>query len=135
MLYDQSPRFKNFGSRRYSLNPNLRPNLRPNSDDILCHVIDSCKINVISVWIYLLYNHLFITQNIKIIIDCFCKLKVLTNSLLKKSWTKFNEYTLFNYVHFFYNWFCVTDFCIEIIFNLRSIEEVDPSLTILKKFN
>ena len=40
----QSPRFKSFGSCRYSLNPNLRPNLRTNSNDSLCHVIDSCKI-------------------------------------------------------------------------------------------
>ena len=40
----QSPRFKNFGSCRNSLNPTLRPNLRPNSDDSLCHGIDSCKI-------------------------------------------------------------------------------------------
>ena len=39
-LFILSPRFKNFGSSRISLNPTLRPN----SDDSLCHVIDSCKI-------------------------------------------------------------------------------------------
>ena len=44
LLFLLSPRFKNFGSSRNSLNPTLRPNLRPDSDDSLCHVIDSCKI-------------------------------------------------------------------------------------------
>ena len=39
-----SPRFKNFGSSRNSLNPTLGPDLRLNSDDNLCHVMDSCKI-------------------------------------------------------------------------------------------
>ena len=44
IFHHLSPRFKNFGSSRNSLNPTLRPNLRPNSDDSLCHVIDSCEI-------------------------------------------------------------------------------------------
>ena len=43
-VIDQSPRFKNFGLSRNSLNPTSRPDLRPNSDDSLYHVIDSCKI-------------------------------------------------------------------------------------------
>ena len=34
-----SPKFKGFGSGRYSLNPAVRTNLRPNSDNTLCHVI------------------------------------------------------------------------------------------------
>ena len=44
IYFNQSPRFKSFGSSRNSLNPTFRPNLRLNSDDSLCHVIDSCKI-------------------------------------------------------------------------------------------
>ena len=40
----QSPRFKNFGSNRNSLNLTIRPDLQPNSNDSLCHMIDSCKI-------------------------------------------------------------------------------------------
>ena len=43
-IYILSPRFKNFGSNRNSLNTTLRPNLRPNSDDSLCCLIESCKI-------------------------------------------------------------------------------------------
>ena len=41
---DLSPRFKNFGSSRNSLNPTFRPNLWFNSDDSLCYVIISCNI-------------------------------------------------------------------------------------------
>jgi len=44
VLCSQSPRLKNFGSSRNSLNPTSRPNLQLNSDDSLCQVIDSCMI-------------------------------------------------------------------------------------------